>query len=64
MKSSADAQAQYSLGACYEKGIGVPTNLRLTAFWYQKAAKQENIDAKTRLKNLQLTRKLTLQGTT
>ncbi|WP_308388449.1 tetratricopeptide repeat protein [Acidithiobacillus sp. AMEEHan] len=39
--------AQYELGLAYAAGDGVPQNLQLAAFWWQKAA--ENLDAAAQL---------------
>ena len=39
------AQAQYRLGDCYEKGLGVEQSWREAAEWYRKAAVQENAEA-------------------
>eukprot|EP00873_Tetraselmis_striata_P024704 jgi/Tetstr1/444968/TSEL_032785.t1 len=37
--------AQYSLGSMYEAGDGIPTDLRLAAHWYHKAAQNGHCDA-------------------
>ncbi|MEY2340770.1 tetratricopeptide repeat protein [Acidithiobacillus sp. IBUN Pt1247-S3] len=39
--------AQYELGLAYAAGDGVPQNLQLAAFWWQKAA--ENLNAAAQL---------------
>ena len=39
--------AQYELGLAYAAGDGLPQNLRLAAFWWQKAA--ENLDGAAQL---------------
>ncbi|MBU2755732.1 sel1 repeat family protein [Acidithiobacillus sp. CV18-2] len=39
--------AQYELGLAYAAGDGVPQNLQLAVFWWQKAA--ENLDAAAQL---------------
>jgi TPR repeat protein len=39
---SGNAEAQYQLGHCYEKGNGVKQDLAEAAIWYRKAAKQGN----------------------
>lgn len=36
------AEAQYLLGLCYEKGLGVEENVEKSVEYYQKAAKQED----------------------
>lgn len=45
-----ESQAQYRLGMMYEQGLGVDKNNRLARFWYKKAADQNNLDAKDKLK--------------
>lgn len=37
--------AQYSLGSMYEAGDGIPTDARLAAHWYHKAAQNGHCDA-------------------
>jgi localization factor PodJL len=39
------APAQYRLGSMYEKGLGVPKDLRLAKTWYERAADKGNIKA-------------------
>ena len=40
-----DAAAQFQLGQCYEKGLGVETDSVQAVKWYTKAADQGNADA-------------------
>ena len=44
-----DAEAQYNLGVCYEKGEGVPQNYEEAAKWYMKAAEQGHANAQNNL---------------
>ena len=46
------AWAQERLGHCYEQGLGVDVDLKEAIQWYEKAAKQDNEDAKEALKRL------------
>ncbi len=40
-----NAEAQYNLGYCYEKGVGVKVNQDQAIRWYQKSADQQYMDA-------------------
>lgn len=40
-----DSSAQYRLGDCFYNGIGVNIDYQKAAFWFEKAAEQENVDA-------------------
>ncbi len=40
-----DAQAQFQLGQCYEKGLGVEIDSAAAVQWYTKAADQGDPDA-------------------
>lgn len=40
-----DAQAQFQLGQCYEKGLGIDIDSAEAVKWYTKAADQGNADA-------------------
>ncbi len=42
---SGDAEAQLSLGYCYDTGDGVKKSYKKAVFWYTKAAEQGNVDA-------------------
>ena len=42
--------AQFSLGWCYEKGLGTAIDINAAAGWYQRAAKQGNTQAAEQLK--------------
>ncbi|CAB4438333.1 unnamed protein product [Rhizophagus irregularis] len=44
--------AQYNLAVMYEKGNGVEKDLDEAIFWYKQSAKQGDIDAQNRLKEL------------
>lgn len=44
-----DAGAQYTLGYLYEKGEGIPRDLRASVRWYRKAAEQAHMPAQARL---------------
>ena len=37
-----DPDAQFALGRCYWKGFGVPEDYGQAAYWYRKAAEQDN----------------------
>lgn len=37
------APAQLRLGLLYRLGLGVPRNLRLAVYWFEKAARQDNV---------------------
>jgi len=47
MAKLGDAEAQYNVGICYGKGIGVDKNEQKAFDWYLKAAKQGNTRAQT-----------------
>lgn len=40
-----DAKAQFELGRCYEKGLGVSTDYNAAADWYRRAADKTNAEA-------------------
>lgn len=44
-----DADCQYEMGLCYEKGYGVKSNLRIAKAYYTQAAAQGNAKAKNKL---------------
>jgi TPR repeat protein len=44
-----DAEGQYHLGLCYDRGLGVPKNTILALDWYNKAARQGNSSAQYEL---------------
>ena len=44
-----NAQAQFMLGNCYSKGIGMAQNHQLAVYWYQRAAEQGHADAQGEL---------------
>ena len=44
-----NAEAQYNLGLCYEKGDGVEENYYQAVYWYKKAAERGYIDAQFNL---------------
>ena len=44
-----DAEAQYHLGVCYEKGEGVTQSYKEAVKWYQKAAEQGYAEAQSNL---------------
>lgn len=46
--------AQYILATMYEKGLGVPQDLRLARSWYERAAAQGDPAARAKLKVLPL----------
>ena len=47
-----NAEAQYNLGCCYEKGDGVEKDLKETVEWFRKAAEQGLEKAKAALERL------------
>lgn len=47
------ASEQYNLGIMYQTGFGVPKDLAKAREWFQKAADQEDVQAKSILKKLQ-----------
>src|SRR6476619_6584431 len=44
-----DADASFNLGQAYRLGRGVPTNLSIAKSWFERAARQNHIDAQTTL---------------
>src|SRR6478672_4416305 len=44
-----DADAAFNLGQAYRLGRGVPTNLAIAKSWFERAARQNHIDAQTTL---------------
>lgn len=40
-----ESSAQYRLGDCFYNGIGVNVDYQKAAFWFEKAAEQENVDS-------------------
>ncbi len=44
-----DAEGQYHLALCYDRGLGVPKNTALALEWYGKAARQGNAAAQYEL---------------
>ena len=46
------AEAQASLGFCYQKGLGVPADLAEAKRWYTRAASQGDANAQALLKEL------------
>ena len=44
-----DAAAEYYLGVLYDHGIGVARDHRMAAEWYEKAARQDYLDAQFKL---------------
>jgi hypothetical protein len=44
-----DADAQFNLGQAYRLGRGVQTNLAAAKTWFERAAKQDHVDAETTL---------------
>ena len=44
-----DSVAQFNLGLCYERGIGVAVNYSEAVKWYQKSADQDNADGQASL---------------
>jgi TPR repeat protein len=47
-----NAEAAYLLGACYDKGWGVDSDIETAKEWYQKAADNGDEDAKAALSRL------------
>ena len=47
-----NAAAQYNLGVCYQKGLGVSKDMHEAVKWYRKAAEQGDVDAQNVLKKL------------
>ncbi len=54
---SGDAEAQLSLGYCYDTGDGVKKSYKKAVFWYTKAAEQGNVDAQYNFRSLLQNRK-------
>ncbi|KAK7569087.1 hypothetical protein IWX50DRAFT_620100 [Phyllosticta citricarpa] len=52
------ATAEFALGYFYEIGVHVPVNIEKAMEWYDRAAKNGNKDAISRLENIQLNRTL------
>src|SRR3954463_718584 len=44
-----DADAAFNIGQAYRLGRGVPTNLAIAKSWFERAARQNHIDAQTTL---------------
>ena len=44
-----DADAAFNLGQAYRLGRGVPTNLSIAKSWFERAARQNHVDAQTTL---------------
>lgn len=44
-----DADAAFNLGQAYRLGRGVPTNLSIAKSWFERAARQNHVDAETTL---------------
>jgi cell division septation protein DedD len=44
-----DADAAFNLGQAYRLGRGVPTNLAIAKSWFERAARQNHVDAQTTL---------------
>lgn len=42
-------EAQFSVGVCYERGVGVEQSFEMAAQWYEKAAEQGHIMAERNL---------------
>jgi len=47
-----DAEAQFSLGAMYEEGLGVNQDFARAAYWYLKAADQGHASAQNNIGSL------------
>ncbi len=47
------APTQYDLGSCYERGFGVPKDIKKALRWYRKAAKQGDGPAIEAVKRLE-----------
>ena len=47
-----DYDAQYSVGVCYEEGIGVEADINSAYDWYSRAAAQGHSGAKKAMKRL------------
>src|SRR3954468_14347617 len=44
-----DADAAFNIGQAYRLGRGVPTNLSVAKSWFERAARQNHVDAQTTL---------------
>src|SRR3954471_23540240 len=44
-----DADAAFNLGQAYRLGRGVPTNLAIAKSWFERAARENHVDAQTTL---------------
>jgi uncharacterized protein len=44
-----DADAAFNIGQAYRLGRGVPTNLAIAQSWFERAARQNHVDAQTTL---------------
>ena len=44
-----DADASFNIGQAYRLGRGVPTNLSVAKTWFERAARQNHVDAQTTL---------------
>src|SRR3954453_20141399 len=49
LAENGDADAAFNLGQAYRLGRGVPTNLALAKSWFERAARQNHVDAQTTL---------------
>lgn len=47
------ASEQYNLGVMYQTGFGLPKDMAKAREWFQKAADQDDVQAKSILKKLQ-----------
>lgn len=53
--------AEFAMGYFYEIGLHVPVDITKATDWYEKAAKQENEDAKGRLESLRKSQQLSMK---
>ena len=53
--------AEFAMGYFYEIGLHVPVDLAKATEWYEKAAKQDNEDAKGRLEGLRKSQQLSMK---
>ena len=49
MPRGGDADAAFNIGQAYRLGRGVPTNLAIAQSWFERAARQNHVDAQTTL---------------
>src|SRR5437868_2019979 len=49
LAENGDADAAFNLGQAYRLGRGVPTNLSAAKTWFERAARQNHVDAQTTL---------------